>query len=125
MLTLPDFECELLQAKKRARDQFISPGQANGADALEEPSDVPEYHGSEAEFRNQETCTAERCVFHGVLLFFCQAHDDLARLEEGFPFLFIQLCNGLRQPCKLCILGALPHGRSEERRVEERVSPRV
>ena len=48
MLTLPDFECELLQAEKRARDQFISPGLANGADALEEPSDVLECHGSEA-----------------------------------------------------------------------------
>jgi hypothetical protein len=90
MLTLPDFECELLQAKKRAKDQFISPGLANGADALEKPSDVPECHGSEAKFRNQQTCVARRCVSHGVLLFFCQAHDDLARLEEGFPFLFIR-----------------------------------
>jgi hypothetical protein len=68
MLTLPDFECELLQAKKRAKDQFISPGQANGADALEEHSSVSECHGSEAEFRNQETCIAERCVVHDVLL---------------------------------------------------------
>jgi hypothetical protein len=68
MLTLPDRECELLQATKRARDQFIRPGLVNCADALEEPSAVPECHGSEAEFRNQETCIAERCVFHDVFL---------------------------------------------------------
>src|ERR1700678_1375442 len=109
MLTLPDFECELLQATKRARDQFISPGLANGADALEEPSDVPECHGSEAKFRNQQTCVAKRCVFRGVLFFFWRARDDPARLGEGCPFLFFQLCNGPRQPCKLCIRGALPH----------------
>jgi len=44
------------------------PGLVNGADRLEEPSAVPECHGSEAEFRNQETCIAQRCKFHGVSL---------------------------------------------------------
>src|SRR6202035_3084934 len=48
-------------------DQFIGPGLANAADALEDPSAVPERHGSEAESRNQETSIAERCVFHDVL----------------------------------------------------------
>src|ERR1700724_611483 len=41
---------------------------ANGADALEEPSAVPECHGSEAKFRNQQTRISEGCVFHGVFL---------------------------------------------------------
>jgi hypothetical protein len=30
---------------------------------LEKPSAVPECHGSEAEFRNEETCIAEPYVF--------------------------------------------------------------
>ena len=40
----------------------------NGAGGLEEPSAVLECHGSETEFRNQKTCIAERCVFHGMFL---------------------------------------------------------
>jgi hypothetical protein len=59
---------EVDAAGNRCLDQFIGPGLANGADGLEEPSAVPECHGSEAEFRNQETCIAERRVFHGVFL---------------------------------------------------------
>src|SRR4029077_11394997 len=51
----------------RRLDQFIGPGLANGADGFEEPSAVPECHGSEAEFRNQDTRIAERCVFHDAL----------------------------------------------------------
>src|ERR1700732_1562724 len=59
---------EVDAAVNRRLDQFIGPGLANGADCLEDPSAVPECHGSEAEFRNQETCIAERRVFHGVFL---------------------------------------------------------
>ena len=44
-------------------------GLVNGADGLEESSAIPERHGSETEFRNQETRFAERCVFHDVLQF--------------------------------------------------------
>jgi hypothetical protein len=61
----------------RRQDEFIGLGLANGADGPEEPSPVPECHGSEAEFRNQETCIAERCVFHGVLLA-CESEVSLA-----------------------------------------------
>jgi hypothetical protein len=58
---------EVDAAVNRRRDQFIGPGLANGADDLEEPSAVPECHGSEAEFRNQGTRIAERCVFRDAL----------------------------------------------------------
>src|SRR5258708_38664445 len=57
---------EVDAAVNRRLDQFIGPDLAYGADGLEEPSAVPECHGSEAEFRNQETGIAERCVFHGI-----------------------------------------------------------
>jgi hypothetical protein len=68
---------EVDAAVNRRLDEFIGPGLANGADALEEPSAVPECHGSEAELRNQETCIAERCVLHDVFLF-CEAEVSLA-----------------------------------------------
>src|SRR5258705_5285337 len=68
---------EVDAAVNRRLDQFIGPGLANGADGLEEPSSVPEGHGSEAELRNQETCIAERCVLHGVFLS-CGAEVSLA-----------------------------------------------
>jgi hypothetical protein len=55
---------EVDAAVNRRLDQFIGPGLANGADGLEDSSAVPECHGSEAEFRNQEASIAERCVFH-------------------------------------------------------------
>jgi len=58
---------EVDPAINRRLDKFVGPGLANGADALEEASSVPECHGSEAEFRNQETRIAERCVFHDAL----------------------------------------------------------
>src|SRR5882724_274027 len=51
----------------RGLDQFICPGLVNGADGFEKPSAVPECHGSEAEFRNQQTCVAERRLFHDAL----------------------------------------------------------
>src|SRR3984957_15657540 len=57
---------EVDAAVNRRLDQFIGPGLVNGADRPEESSAVPERHGSEAEFRNQQTCIAERCVFHVV-----------------------------------------------------------
>jgi hypothetical protein len=57
---------EVDAAVGRRLDQFIGPALSDGADALEDPSAVPERHGSEAEFRNQETRIAERCVFHDV-----------------------------------------------------------
>src|SRR6202048_480378 len=57
---------EVDAAFNRRLDQFIGPGLANGADGPEDSSAIPERHGSEAEFLNQETCIAERCVFHGV-----------------------------------------------------------
>src|SRR6202166_4686656 len=60
----------------RRFDQFIGPGLAYGADGLEDSSAVPERHGSEAEFRDQETCIAERCVFHGIFLS-CESEDFL------------------------------------------------
>jgi len=47
--------------------------------ALKSPP-VPECHGSEAEFRNQETCIAERCVFHGVFLS-CESEVSLGVSE--------------------------------------------
>src|SRR6202040_3317412 len=59
---------EIDAAVNRRLDQSIGPGLANAADRLEEPSAVPESHGSEAEFRNQQTCIAERCVLHCVFL---------------------------------------------------------
>ena len=49
-------------------DKLIGPSLVDGADGFEEPSAVPECHGSEAEFRNQETRIAERRVFHDVFL---------------------------------------------------------
>jgi hypothetical protein len=49
----------------RRPDQFIGPSLVNGTNGLEEPSPVSEGHGAEAEFRDKETCIAERCVFHG------------------------------------------------------------
>ena len=55
-------------SNNRRLDQFIGPGLTNDAEGLEEPSAVSERHGSEAEFRHQETCIAERFVFHDVLL---------------------------------------------------------
>ena len=72
-------------AVNRRFDQFIGPGLANGADALEEASAVPECHGSEAEFRNQETCIAERCVLHGVFLS-CVSELSLARRCQSSPW---------------------------------------
>src|SRR3981081_1078957 len=57
---------EVDAAVNRRLDHFIGPGLAHGADGLEVSSAVPECHGSEAEFRDQETCIAEHCVFHGV-----------------------------------------------------------
>src|SRR5271169_6630455 len=57
---------EVDTAVNRRLDQFIGPGLVNRADGLEEPSAVPECHGSEAKFRNQETRITERCVFHDV-----------------------------------------------------------
>jgi hypothetical protein len=44
-----------------------APGLVSGADGLEESSAIPERHGSETEFRNQETRIADSCVFHDVL----------------------------------------------------------
>jgi hypothetical protein len=44
----------------------IGLGPADGADGFEETFAVPECHGSEAEFRDQETCITKRCVFHDV-----------------------------------------------------------
>jgi hypothetical protein len=44
----------------------IGLGLADGADGLEEPFAAPDCHGSEAEFRDQETCMTKRCVFHDV-----------------------------------------------------------
>ena len=49
-------------------DEFVGPRLAHGADGLEDSPTVTERHGSEAEFRDQETCIAERCVFHGFYL---------------------------------------------------------
>jgi hypothetical protein len=63
---------ELVEVIERLRS-------ADGADGLEESSSVPESHGSEAEFRNQETCIAERCVFHVVFL----SNDSEVSLPEG------------------------------------------
>src|SRR6202030_238994 len=62
-------------AVNRRLEQFIRPGLATGADGLVEPSAVPECHRSEAEFRNEETCIAERCVFHDVFLS-CESSGD-------------------------------------------------
>src|SRR5262249_29163841 len=42
--------------------------------------------------------------------FLCQPLDDLARGEERFLFLPVQLGNGLRQPRMFCLLHAVPHG---------------
>src|ERR1700730_7505397 len=70
-LTLHAIICRIKEvdaAVNRHLDQFIGLGLANGADALEEPSAVPECHGSEAKFRNQQTRISEGCVFHGVFL---------------------------------------------------------
>src|SRR6202011_690828 len=58
---------EVDAAVNRCLDQLVGPGLVYGADRFEEPSAVAERHGSEAEFRNQETCIAERCVFHDAL----------------------------------------------------------
>jgi hypothetical protein len=44
MLTLPDCGVRVVQATKRARNQFISPGLATALMPLKEPSDVPECH---------------------------------------------------------------------------------
>src|SRR6266404_3526892 len=60
---------EVDAAVNRSLDQFISLGLAHGADGLEDPSAVPECHGSEAESRNQETRIAKRCVFHDAPAF--------------------------------------------------------
>jgi len=49
---------EVDAAVNRRLDQFISPGLANGADGLEEPSAVPECHGSKAKARNKQSCVA-------------------------------------------------------------------
>src|ERR1700681_4664659 len=68
---------EVDAAVNRRLDQFIGPGLAYGADGLEDSSAIPERHGSEAEFRDQETCIAERCVFHGIFLS-CESEDFLA-----------------------------------------------
>ena len=56
---------EVDTAVDRRLDQLLGLGLANAADGLEEPSAIPECHGSEAEFRDHETGIAERCVFHG------------------------------------------------------------
>src|SRR5712672_1220864 len=59
---------EVDAALDRCLDELIGRGLANGTDGPEEPSAVPECHGSEAESRNQETRITERCVFHGGFL---------------------------------------------------------
>ena len=51
-------------------------------------------------------------VFSPVVIFSARRMSDLARFEERFPFLFIQLCNGLRQPCTALHPWPLPHGGS-------------
>jgi len=46
---------------------------------------------------------------------FRQAADDLGSLEQRDPFLFVELSNGLRQPCPFRFLGALPDGGARSR----------
>jgi hypothetical protein len=58
--------CASTRRARRLPNWRASTGLAYGADGLEDSSAVPERHGSEAEFRDQETCIAERCVFHSV-----------------------------------------------------------
>ena len=46
----------------------------------------------------------------GPNLRFHQSPDDLAGCEQGFPFRFVELGDGLRQPRPFCLAGAFPHG---------------
>src|SRR3984957_8040678 len=59
---------EVDPALNRCLNQLIGSRLANGSDGFEHASAVPEGHGSEAQFRDQETRIAEGCVFHGVFL---------------------------------------------------------
>src|SRR5258706_15612282 len=66
---------------------------ANGADGLEESSPIPECHGSEAEFRNQEARIAKRCVFHDALRLLSTfvRHENKRRCSQG--------SSGFQRPC--------------------------
>src|SRR5271156_6184894 len=59
---------EVDPALNRCLDQLIGSRLTNGSDGFEHSSAVPEGHGSEAQFRDQETRIAEGCIFHGVFL---------------------------------------------------------
>src|ERR1700693_1237373 len=59
---------EVDPALNRCLNQLIGSRLANGSDGFEHSSAVPEGHGSEAQFRDQETRIAEGCIFHGVFL---------------------------------------------------------
>jgi hypothetical protein len=50
-------------------------------------------------------CAAGVCTHHRRLLL-QQALDDLVRFEQRFPFLFVKLRDGLRQPLSLRVAGA-------------------
>src|SRR5277367_1991752 len=59
---------EVDPALNRCLNQLIGTHLANGSDGFEYSSAIAEGHGSEAQFRDQETRIAEGCIFHGVFL---------------------------------------------------------
>src|ERR1700732_2889059 len=80
---------EVDPALNRCLNQLIGSRLANGSDGFEHSSAVPEGHGSEAQFRDQETRIAEGCGFHGVFLLcereVCFAGRTLGRCQGTGP----------------------------------------